>query len=565
MSKLSTGGSAAASDFRADLLISYETRLVQEGVWPQVYLILALSALHRRSFSRPFQYLYREGTVRIAMAVIRCQYLLSPCACCTFSRLCSEICVCVKCAVTLGFIFHLLIDHFGPLPAMCRVRFGLTGIYFDSLEPSRPREEFFQPLIASIPPVAQNKQGDAVPEATDGGEIKENVVTAMEAPKNDRDGIAKSLRDSLSRGESRPSSKKAKTNHASVGSKRVRNSVSPSSSVSSPPSSDEDHLVTSEFNLQVPKPISLRTTQKRSRKPSKRQTSTSPGGLTKAPPTKRVRFAMDLQESILPSDDAGGTSSSHSSDDSYTDPPSPTEPYDAFGGYYRSPGASRPHNMNGQITGWRTRIPAEVGTNIDGYDGFLQSEDGSEADVQALPNKRRPPKTVQAVAQGLTSDQRLHQNNSTPVTWPKYSGQVTDQLRTIASDLESNVDNGPNLKKSHASQKKSESWARSREQLRFSMLRSGKDLPEPIFVVRPRFLSDTKRKGKPAGRSSRNKYSRDISKNAQEGTRTSSPRTTRVNASKKSKTTNYRPPSVTDDLKRDVEFDEGLGILVRDV
>ena len=503
------------------------------------------------------------------MAVIRCQYLSSPCTCCTFSRLCSEICVCVKCAVTQGFIFHLLIDHFGHFPTMCRVRFGLTGIYFDSLEPSRPREEFFQPLIASIPPVAQNKQGDTVPEAMDGGEIKENVVTAMEVTKNNRNGITKSLRDSLSRGESRPSAKKAKTNHASVGSKRVRNSVSPSSSsVSSPTSSDEDpfhHLVTSKFNLQAPKPINLRTTQKRSKKPSKRHNSTSPGGLTKAPPAKRVRFAMDLQERIIPSDDCGGTSSSHSSDDSYTELPSPTEPYDAFGGLHRSPGASRSHNTNGQITGWRTRIPAEVGTNIDGYDGFLQSEDGSEADVQALPNKRRPPKNVQAVAQGLTSDQRLHQNNSTPFTWPKRSGQVTDQLRAIASDLESNVDDGSNLKKSHASQKKPESWARSREQLRFSMLRSGKDLPEPIFVVRPRFLSDTKRKGKPAGRLSRSRYSRDNSKNAHEGTRTSSLCTTRVNGPKKSKTANYRPPSATDDSKRDVEFDEGLGMLVRDV
>ena len=60
---------------------------------------------------------------------------------------------------------------------MCRVRFGLTGIYFDSLEPSRPRGESFQPLTASIPPVAHNRQVDAVLDLIDCEEFKEEVVS----------------------------------------------------------------------------------------------------------------------------------------------------------------------------------------------------------------------------------------------------------------------------------------------------------------------------------------------------------------------------------------------------
>ena len=60
---------------------------------------------------------------------------------------------------------------------MCRVRFGLTGIYFDSLEPSRPRGEFFQPLTASIPPVALNKQVDAALESKCCEEINEEVIS----------------------------------------------------------------------------------------------------------------------------------------------------------------------------------------------------------------------------------------------------------------------------------------------------------------------------------------------------------------------------------------------------
>ena len=471
--------------------------------------------------------------------------------------------------------------HSGYLPTMCRVRFGLTGIYFDSLEPSRPREEFFQPLIASIPPVLQNKQGDAVPEAIIGGVIHEKVVDPAENAKNDQDVTTKSLSDSSSsssRDEGCRLAKKAKTGYASIGSKRVRNSASSlsspvsSSSASSPPSGDEDWvpaLANSEADLQAPKPsrsvINSRTTQKRNRNPSKGYTRTSPGGLTKAPPAKRVRFAMDVQESITPGHDAGGTSSSHSSDDSYTDPPSPTEPYDTFGGSYRTPGASRLHHMDGQIAGWGLPIPAGVEAEIDGYDGFLDSEDGSEVDVQALPVKRRPPRTVKAAAKGLISDQRDHQSNSTPAPYSKHSGRVMDRSRVDPGNLEGNADNGLYLKESHTSQKQPVSLPRSREQLRYPKMRSGRDLAEPIFVVRPRFLSNAKEKEKPAGRCSGGGHTGGISKNGHEGTKAPAPRPTRIKTPKKNRTPQYRPPSVTDEFKRDAEFDEGLGMLIREV
>ena len=420
---------------------------------------------------------------------------------------------------------------------MCRVKFGLTGIYFDSLEPSRPREEFFQPLTASVPFVLQNKQGEAVPEATYGGENKERVVVAAEIPNSDQDRTTKDLcysSSSPSRDKGCRLANKAKTNHASVGSKRVRNSIpSSSSSASPPPNSDDERfqkVANREIDLGAPKPsklINLRTTQKRNKRLYNCPNSTSLGGLTKAPPAKSVRFAMDVQESITLSDDAGGMSSSHSSDDSYTDPPSPTEPYDAFGGYYRTTGASRSRNMNGRIAEWGMRIPAGVETDLDGYDvfdGFQDSEDGSEVDVQALPVKRR---TVQATAKGSTSDQRHHQNNSIPAAWSKHFGRVTDPSRAVAGDPESNVDNGLHLGEAHASQKQPVSPPKIGEQSGYPKLRSGKDLPEPIFVVRPRFLSDAKEKRKPAGRLSNSECGKDHSKNVPEATKTPPPRPTR--------------------------------------
>ena len=276
--------------------------------------------------------------------------------------------------------FQLLVIHIDHLHTMCRVRFGLTGIYFDSLEPSRPREEFFQPLIVSVPPVLHNKHGDVGPEAMSGGEIQEKVIVPTESPNDNQDCTTNNLSDSstsLSRDEGYRSKKKVKTIHASVGSKRVRNSVSSSSSsastssVSPPPSSDEDRihgLTNSKNNVRAPKRsklIDLRKTQKGHHNSSKRHISTSTEGPTKAPPPKRVRFAMDEHESITPSHGVGSTPSSNSSDDSYTDPPSPTEPCDPIRGCYRTPAASNFYDTNGQGAEWGTQVAAGVATDMD--------------------------------------------------------------------------------------------------------------------------------------------------------------------------------------------------------
>lgn len=454
---------------------------------------------------------------------------------------------------------------------MCRVRFGLTGIFFDSLEPSRPREEFCQPLIASIPPVAQKKQGRTIPEAIDGEEIEGKLVTPISD--NDQDGTTKNLSDaSLPTNDEEDCRlvKNAKPDQATVGSKRVRNSVSPSSSspssvsslspASSPPSSDEDQVQNSangKSNVHAPKSINSQTTQERNNKHSKRHNSTTLGTPTKAPPAKRVRFAMDVQECSMSGDDAGCTSSSHSSDDSYTDPPSPTEPFDAFGGYYHTRGASRPHGLNAQTAGWKMWFPAEEETSIDDSDDFPISEDGSEVDVQGLPVKGSPPRTARAAA---TLDQRHH--ISTPPARPKDYGRIMDQSRLMAGGIESKVNKGLHQEESLSSQRQT---VRLDRQLRYPKLRSGKDLPEPIFVVRPKFISDAKEKAKPADMLSRSGYSRSIPTNRHQGLKSTPARPAQVKASKTRKISQYRSPSVTDDLKRDAKFDEDLGLLIRDV
>ena len=470
----------------------------------------------------------------------------------------------------------LLVTHIDYLHNMCRVRFGLTGIYLDSLEPSRPREEFFQPLIVSVPPVLHNKHGDAGPEAMNGGEIQEKVIVTTEIPNDNQDCTTKNLSysSSSSRDDGCRFTKKVKTTHASVGSKRIRNSVSSSSSpvstssVSPPPSSDEDWIHDLKTNKRAPqrsKLIDLRKTPKGCRNLSKSYTSLSPEGPTKAPPPKRVRFAMDKHKCITPNLGVGSTSSSDSSDDSYTDPPSPIEPCDPFRGYYRTPTASNLYDTNGQGAKWGTQVAAGVATGMNEFDDFLDSEDGSEVDVQALPVKRCPQRTMRADVGGPKSNQWHHQSKTAPTARSKQSGRVIEQPCVVAQNDESNFDNGLHFEESHANRRESVLRPQSHEQLRYPKLRSGKDLPEPIFVVRPRVLSTAKGKGKPAGIIDGVRYSGDISKNRQEGTKGPPAGLTVAKAPNKHKSPKYRPPSVTDDLKRDVNSDVGLDMLVRDV
>ena len=253
---------------------------------------------------------------------------------------------------------------------MCRVRFGLTGIYFDPLEPSRPRDEVFQQLIAPLPPVVQNKQ-DIVPQVIGSGAIKEDAAIVTKTSENEADcGQRQSNKDpsDSSSSSSRDEeicllSENAKTN---CGSKRLRDSSSsPSSSVSSSPFSDEDQVhksTNSKVNFQdskPPKPVISPTTQQCNKNQSKRHNFTPPRGLSKAPPAKRVRFAMNVQERVIPSDDASDASSSHSSDDSYTDSPSPTTPYDVFAGYMHKRDFSRTCRMDGRMRRSTMQFPTE--------------------------------------------------------------------------------------------------------------------------------------------------------------------------------------------------------------
>ena len=391
-----------------------------------------------------------------------------------------------------------------------------------------------------------------------------------EVPNKNRINLIQKPSDSsLSSSEDQESLHAAKIfNHSSVGSKWVRDSansstLSPSSTLSSP-CSDEDQvqkLIDSEISLQAPIPsklINFRTTQKRRNKPLKKHTSIIPERLIRTHSAKRVRFAMDAEQSNIRTDEADCVSSSHSSDDSYTDPPSPTEPYDAFGGYYRTSGASRTRGASRKNARWRMQVPVGVESNIDGYDGLLNSEDGSEVDIQDLPVKGRHTWTVKAAIKGLPPDQPYHQTRSTPLARSKHSDRV------IAYGLKSNVENRLLVKESRVGQKGSVSSFPLGE-LRYPKLRSGKNLPEPIFIIKPRFLSESEEKGKAADMLRCSGNGKGISKNGHERTKILPSHPTLVKALERNKPSRYQFPSVTDDLKNNDDLCGDWDMQIRDV
>ena len=475
----------------------------------------------------------------------------------------------------------------GLFIAMCRIRFGLTGVYFDPLEPSRPREESFQPWIATLSPLPQNEQEDAVLKSIADGAITEKTPTATGHPKN-RQGITRTPLNSSSSTKNKrngPLAKCAGRNHVCVEIERDRDplssssSLSPSSfslssSVSSPPSSDEDQVqkvVKGKRSLRgssPPKLVNSQITQRDNSNQFKRHTSTPLREPTKPPPAKRVRFAMDIQERTTPSDDASDTSSSRSSNDSYTDPPSPTEPYDAFAGYYRAPGASKFQRLSGRIARSGMQLPPDEEINTERLDGLLDcvldSEDGSEVDVQGLPVKGRPSRTRRATGNGQTSDCRHRQNDSTLPSRSAVSGRVIDPSLLMPGGLQSNIDAGLNIERSHASQKQPMPSLQSNGQTRHPKLRSGKNLPEPIFVVRPRFLSSIDEVRKPADLLGGSRHGSGTSKSLNEDTKTSLPRPAQIKAAKRSKKARYNLLAVGDELRRD-GFHRDSGRLTRDV
>ena len=464
--------------------------------------------------------------------------------------------------------------------AMCRIRFGLTGVYFDPLEPSRPREESFQPWIVTVPPLPQNEQEDAVLKSIGDGAITEKTPTATGHPKN-RHSITKiPLNSSLSTRNKRNGllAPSAGRNHVCVEIERDRDPLSSSSSVtsssslspssvSSPQSSDEDQVqkaVKGKRSLRgssPPKLVNSQITQRNNSNQFKQHTSTPLREPTKPPPAKRVRFAMDVREETTPSDNASDTSSSSSSDDSYTDPPSPTEPYDAFAGYYRAPGASKFQLLSGRIARSGMQLPPDEETNTERLDGLLDcvldSEDGSEVDVQNLPVKGRPPRTLRATGEGQSPNCRHRQSDSTLPSRSAVSGTVIDPSLLIPGGLQRNINTGLNLERSHTSQKQPIPLLRSNGQLRYPKLRSGKSLPEPIFVVRPRFLSSIEELRKPADLLGGSRHGSGISKSLNEDSRkTPLPRPAQIKAAKRSKKARYNLPAVREETKRDGDFTE---------
>ena len=318
---------------------------------------------------------------------------------------------------------------------MCRVRFGLTDIHFEECRPSLPRESYYRPLVAAIPSIVEKRQEEFVSSSIAKGITeKKDVVGATpnvcmakpycwpEGMKRSQssgvkafDGSARSSSSSSSslRNEdgSNRTGTRMKLQAPTTGIKRPRTSSSSSSSLSDgnrpyvPTNNSTKQSVTTPALLSKLAPPTKPKCKIKCTKTSALKSTKKSG---KAPPTKKVRFVMDTGDAMIPNHPVSDNSSSHSSDDSYTDPPSPVEPYDAFSGYYRAPGASRTHgdkcNAASLLARWQ--LEEEIGT-----DWLFDSGEGSEVDVQDLPVKNTPLRIAHSNGLRLQSD-GIHPNTS---------------------------------------------------------------------------------------------------------------------------------------------------------
>ncbi len=337
---------------------------------------------------------------------------------------------------------------------MCRVRFGLTDIHFEECQPSLPRESYYRPLVATIPSLVEKRQGKPVLSsiarrvaekkniagATPNGcmaKLPEEMKRSQSSRAKGFDGSARSSSSSsLLRNEDGPNctGTRVKLQAPTTGIKRPR-----SSSLSSSSLSDGicPRQATNTTTKQLAKPPALLpklaspTKTECNIKCNKASALKSSKKSGKAPPTKKVRFAMDMEDARIPNHPASDTSSSHSSDDSYTDPPSPVEPYDAFSGYYRTPGVSRIHGIKydraSLLAQWQQE--EEFGT-----DWLFDSGEGSEVDVQDLPVKNTPLIITHYNGTSLQSD-RMHPNDTSLAPSQRLGRGPQD----LAWDLESEM------------------------------------------------------------------------------------------------------------------------------
>ena len=246
---------------------------------------------------------------------------------------------------------------------MCRIRFGIAGIYFDELEPNCPRKEHYQPLavvstpieigIAFVPPLVDAKPKDeqlsVVTLSSGGGDCQ-----------SQRLGKSKTLGVRIGSSQSSPSLCSSSSGEES-------------GDVTKP--STENYRIASK---QYKPPGDIRPTNN-PRKALVVSNSTEP---SEVPSTKRVRFARDVQEKIISSkasSEASDASSSYSSDDSYIDPPSFIEPHDAYYGYCCNPSVPKSQYKAAQLrrTAGRSSLDDDIINRA-----FIDSDTYNETSTQ---------------------------------------------------------------------------------------------------------------------------------------------------------------------------------------
>ena len=335
---------------------------------------------------------------------------------------------------------------------MCRIRFGLAGIYFDDFEICQPLtgvEEAYQPLVSHVPLLVGGKfqQSNCKPtagsaECASCKNSYSNSKTAASTAQRSRSALSPSLLSSSGNGDT-----------------LIEQPIKNSSNKSPPPQRDED--------TKTPKTIPEERTEvftgkaktldgkEAIAKTNKHSNNTSTGQVllrNSQPPAKQVRFSDTVEEMTVPSDEAIGLDSD-SSISSFTDPPP----------ILRKSRPSDRRSHSAELS--RSSMHPHAAKPMSGTGEYSSSDESG----------------VDAGTPWESSHVQGH--DKLPANSPGSSLSPANQSEP-SSDLESNVD-------FDGQQRKETRFYRQRERspLRVSSQPSRKTraqgvLPEPIFVVR---------------------------------------------------------------------------------
>lgn len=336
----------------------------------------------------------------------------------------------------------------------------MTGIEFRTSRLRSVRVEYYQPLTAAVP-VTEKQLASEVP------------ISTTKATQTERIAVVSSQLSQKRAAQDSSAKPKKVRNKPCIMDPKFSSSSSSTSSSSSPSTTgakDRDRRSTESMKAQrcfnaesssylgdhghscelikkdtskaafVVQPTFKKSNDLENREHHQRQEDSQPvkKKAVEDPPRKRVRFAMDVQKSIVPthSDPPSETSSSDGSDCSYIDLPPSTGPEDTILGHTQLSDASESHRHR---LASMTVVPESAKRFADKPIPGLPLRSNRQSAISKTPSRTRRPEPVVVMGSALKKSNRKEPSSQLPVVFkPALKDSSAGQRSTACNDDKEN-------------------------------------------------------------------------------------------------------------------------------